>query len=144
MYALISALERDLRDFLALHVAPLIQPDELLNDQLRAKAVERFTKDNPGATFDPDELLEYLDLGDEIQAISRYDSRYDDVTKTYIRKYYSGIEGLIPIRNRVMHSRPLEFDDLAQVTNLSTELVKSHPSLWANIRTTRRLCCAER
>jgi LuxR family transcriptional regulator, glucitol operon activator len=48
------------------------------------------------------------------------------------------LEGLIPIRNRVMHTRPLEFDDLPRVSDLAAELVKSHRALWANLRTTRR------
>jgi LuxR family glucitol operon transcriptional activator len=138
MYALISALERDLRDFLSLHVAPLVQPKSILTDKLREKAIERFVKENPGVSFQPDELLEYLDLGEELQAIRTHDNKFDDVTRAYIRKYYLGIEGLIPVRNRVMHSRPLEYDDLAKVTNLATELVKSHGALWANIRTVQR------
>ncbi|MFZ3309581.1 MAG: NB-ARC domain-containing protein, partial [Xanthobacteraceae bacterium] len=54
------------------------------------------------------------------------------------RKYYVGIESIIPVRNRVMHSRPLEFEDLAKVTFLAEELIKSHRSLWANLRTIQR------
>ena len=107
MYALISALEQDLRDFLALHVAPLVHPHSVLSDNLKTKAADRFSKENPELSFEPDELLEYLDLGDEIQAIRAHDGQYDEATKAYIRRYYVGFEGLVPIRNRVMHSRPL-------------------------------------
>jgi LuxR family glucitol operon transcriptional activator len=46
LYALISALERDLRDFLSFYVAPLVKPKGLLPDALADKAAERFTKDN--------------------------------------------------------------------------------------------------
>ena len=138
LYALISSLERDLRDFLSLHIEPLVQPKNLLSDALTKKAMERFAKENTESSAGPTELLEYLDLGEEIQAIRSHDNELDAVTKAYIKKYYLGLEALVPIRNRVMHSRPLEFDDFYCVSDLTSELVKSHRALWANLRTTRR------
>jgi LuxR family glucitol operon transcriptional activator len=138
LYALISALERDLRDFLSLHIEPLVQPRNLLSDALANKATERFLKENPESSPDPNELLEYLDLGEEIQAIRSHDNQLDAVTKAYIKKYYLGLEAIVSIRNRVMHSRPLEFDDFYLVSDLTSALVKSHRALWANLRTTRR------
>jgi LuxR family transcriptional regulator, glucitol operon activator len=138
LYALISALERDLRDFLSLYVAPLVKQKSPLSDALTSRAVERFTKDNPDTVPDALDLLDYLDLGEEIQAIRAQDKLLDQVTRSYIKRYYPQLEGLISIRNRVMHSRPLEFDDFYNVSNLASELVKSHRSLWANLRTTRR------
>jgi len=139
MYALISALERDLRDFLSLHVAPLVNPEQLLSPALKQKAEDRYRKDNSDSALpDFEDLLDYLDLADEIQAIRAHDQKLDSVTQPYIKKYYLGLEGVIPVRNRVMHSRPLEFDDLPRVSDLAAELVKSHRALWANLRTTRK------
>ncbi|WP_128928764.1 NB-ARC domain-containing protein [Bradyrhizobium guangxiense] len=138
IYGLISALESDLRDFLTLHVSPLVDPNKLLPKQMMDKATERFAKENADTVPDFEDLLDYLDLGDELQAIRTHDRLLDDVTRTYIKKYYLGLEGLIPIRNRVMHTRPLEYDDLPRVSDLASELVKSHRALWANLRTTRR------
>lgn len=80
-------------------------------------------------------MLDYLDLADEIHAIRAHDSKLDSVTQSYIRRYYTGLDGLVPVRNRVMHSRPLEFDDLTRVAELANELVRSHGALWANLRT---------
>jgi LuxR family transcriptional regulator, glucitol operon activator len=138
LYALISALERDLRDFLSFYIAPLVQPKSLLSVASTSKAAERFTKDNPDTVPDWPELLDYLDLGEEIQAIRVHDKLLDQVTRAYIKRYYPQLEGLISTRNRVMHSRPLEFDDFFNVSNLASELVKSHRALWANLRTARR------
>jgi LuxR family glucitol operon transcriptional activator len=138
MYALISALERDLRDFLMLHVAPLIDSNKLLPSVVMERATERFVKENADTVPDIEDLLDYLDLGEEIQAIRTHDGRLDELTRSYIKKYYLGLEGLIPVRNRVMHTRPLEYDDLPRVSDLAAELVKSHRALWANLRTTRR------
>jgi cold shock CspA family protein/tetratricopeptide (TPR) repeat protein len=138
LYALISSLERDLRDFLSVQVAPLVQPRALLSDALTNKAKDRFAKENSEEVPNASDLLDYLDLGEEIQAIRAHDNELDPVTKSYIKKYYVGLEGLIPIRNRVMHSRPLEYDDFYLVSDLASELVKSHRALWANLRTTLR------
>lgn len=139
LYALISALERDLRDFLSLHVGPSTTPETLLSKPVRDKAQERYEKENSESEpADIDELLDYLDLGEEIYAIRAHEKALDGVTRAYIKKYYLGLEGIIPIRNRVMHSRPLEYDDLARVSSLAAELVKSHRSLWANLRTARK------
>src|SRR5258707_162414 len=95
MYALISALERDLRDFLGLHVAPLVSPEQLLSATLKQRSEDRFKKDNPEAGLpDLEDLIEYLDLADEIQVIRAHDQKLDSVTQSYIKKYYIGLEGV--------------------------------------------------
>lgn len=136
LYALLSSLEDDLRDFIKLYIGPLVPPAKLIPESAEKKARDRFCKDNPDATPEPDDLIEYLDLGEEIQILRLHDRHYDEATRTYIKKYYIAFEGLISIRNRVMHTRPLEFDDFLRVSDLASELVKSHRGLWAELRTT--------
>src|SRR3982074_2513492 len=121
LYALISSLERDLREFLSFYIAPLVSSKSILSDSLAGKAAERFTKDNPDTVPETSDLLEYLDLGEEIQAIRSHDKLLDPITKSYIKRFYPQLESLISIRNRVMHSRPLEFDDYFNVSALSSE-----------------------
>jgi tetratricopeptide (TPR) repeat protein/cold shock CspA family protein len=135
MFALISALEIDLREFLALHVIPAVKEENLLPPAIYTKSIERFNKEIPDETPTIRVLLDFLDLGDEIQLIRKHENNLDATTKIYIKKYYFGFEALIPIRNRVMHSRPLEYDDLMRVSDLGYALVNSHKSLWANLRT---------
>ncbi|WP_456782932.1 NB-ARC domain-containing protein [Bradyrhizobium sp. USDA 4516] len=123
---------------MSFYIAPLVSSKKVLSDALAEKASERFVKDNPDSVPDTADLIEYLDLGEEVQAIRVHDKLLDPITKSYIKRFYPQLESLISIRNRVMHSRPLEFDDYYNVSNLASELVKSHRSLWANLRTTRR------
>ena len=52
--------------------------------------------------------------------------------RTYLKRYYLSLDAMIFIRNRVMHSRPLEFDDLMRVTDLARSLAGSYRLLWAN------------
>ncbi|WP_298964095.1 NB-ARC domain-containing protein [uncultured Methylobacterium sp.] len=138
MYALISALERDLRYFISSNIVISLGGSKLLPDAVRKKASERALKEDPDILHSEEDLIEYLDLSEEIQIIRTHESVLDGSTRAYIKRYYTGLEGLIPIRNRVMHSRPLEFDDLPRVVDLSAELAKSHRVLWANLRGIRQ------
>jgi hypothetical protein len=84
MYALLSALERDLRDILVGTIAPLVPRDKLFPDAIRKKATDRLAKDDPSANPTDDLLIEYLDLGEEIQLLRAHDSKLDDTTRSYI------------------------------------------------------------
>jgi LuxR family glucitol operon transcriptional activator len=138
IFALLSALEIDLRDFLELYIVPAVGEAALFNTTLRAKCADRFRHNNHDATPDVNDLIDYLDLGDTIQLLRANDSAVDAPTRTYLKRYYLSLDAMIPIRNRVMHSRPLEFDDLMRVSELSRGLTTSHRSLWANLRTNIR------
>ena len=119
-------------------MVPALGDTALLNSDLRIKCTDRFQRDNPDDLPSLDDLIDYLDLGDAIQLLRRNNSAVDDSTQTYLKRYYFRLESLIPVRNRVMHSRPLEFDDLMRVSDFSRELIYSHRSLWANLRTNIR------
>ena len=139
MYSLISSLETDLRDVFSLHIAPGIPASMRLDEQVSIKASERFSRDLPEGNPSLDDLLAYIDLADLITAIRKNDKQLDSSTRAYFKKLYVSLDGLVPIRNRVMHSRPLEYDDLPRVLDLCDNLEKSNRSLWANIRTSKKL-----
>lgn len=136
MYALISSLERDLRDIIATYLLPVLGKDKLFPEALLKKSQERALKDNQEENDKPELLLEYLDLGDELQLIRSHERTIESSISSYIKTYYSSIERIISIRNRVMHARPLEFNDYTLTTDVSIELTKTHRNLWANLRTT--------
>jgi LuxR family glucitol operon transcriptional activator len=138
IYAWISALEIDLRELINLYIVPSLGVDALLPAATEKQSRQRFDKDNPGDAPTLSDLLNYLDLDEEIKTIRKHDARLDTGTRSYLKKYYIGLESIISVRNRVMHSRPLEYDDLSRVSDLAFELIKSHRSLWAHLRTTRQ------
>src|ERR1700722_7769741 len=138
IYAWISALEIDLRELISLYIVPLLGSDTLFSGATEKQSRQRFEKDNPGDTPNLSDLLNYLDLDEEIKTIRRHDARLDSGTRSYLKRYYTGLESIINVRNRVMHSRPLEYDDLSQVSDLAFELIRSHRALWAHLRTPRQ------
>jgi LuxR family glucitol operon transcriptional activator len=138
IYAWISALEIDLRELIGLYIIPLLGSDALFSGVTERQCRQRFEKDNPGDAPNLSDLSNYLDLDEEIKTIRRHDARLDSATRSYLKRYYTGLESILSVRNRVMHSRPLEYDDLSRVSDLAFELIKSHRSLWAHLRTTRQ------
>ncbi|MBE9398630.1 AAA family ATPase [Pontibacterium sp. N1Y112] len=132
IYALIAAIEEDLRSLIKTHVSDLDKLDSVLLD--RAKS--RIEKDI-GVLFGDlefKELIDYFDLGDTFQTInSNKDSFPEHVFKS-IRSVTKDLEKVVSIRNRVMHIRPLNFDDLPIVSEFCTKLVDLDGSIqWDNI-----------
>ena len=79
-----------------------------------------------------EDLMSLSDLGDAIQLVDRYAADLPDELQHQLSEHHADFENLIQIRNRVMHARPLEFDDLARTTDLTERLVKS-PSFWGHL-----------
>jgi len=67
------------------------------------------------------EILNELDLGDYVQLIFRnpYDFNINNDKAKLLFKYF---EKIIPVRNRVMHTRPLELGDRAILTEVLEEI----------------------
>lgn len=138
IYALIIAIEEDCRDFISLYISPSATDVDVLDQQTFKKAKERLEKDDAQAEKSINTLIQYIDLGDELYTIKRHENLLDDTTKKYISNRWKTLEKLLPVRNRVMHARPLELDDFAFVIDTSQDLVKSNNVLWAKLRTTIR------
>jgi LuxR family transcriptional regulator, glucitol operon activator len=62
IFALISALELDLREFIQLYLVPVVGETSLIGSDLTKKCTDRFQRDNPNETPDLDDLVDYLDF----------------------------------------------------------------------------------
>lgn len=136
VYALVSSLEHDLRKIISNHINSVGK----INPELRERSIERLCKDIgiQKNEFDGsvDDLVEFFDLGDTFQTINANKSDIPQHIVSLIKKKSTRFEHLIPIRNRVMHIRPLNFQDLPYVSVLCEELVKEDETLWENTKTT--------
>ncbi|WP_222860144.1 tetratricopeptide repeat protein [Vibrio mimicus] len=137
VYALISALEQDLRDILTNHLTSKVS----VNKSLLEKATQRFAKDNELAYSAGDEicledLVHYFDLGDTFQVINANKEFFPSHLVSHIKAKTKQLELLVPIRNRVMHIRPLDFEDLPTISSLSQILSKEEPNFWRNTTNT--------
>ncbi|WMN98240.1 NB-ARC domain-containing protein [Vibrio parahaemolyticus] len=133
VYALISAIEQDLRDMVTSHMTD----KTLLTESLVERASLRFMKDNElSLAGDEDigleDLVSYFDLGDTFQVINANKSLFPSQLISHIKANTKSLELLVPIRNRVMHIRPLDFEDLPSTSSLCQMLVKEEPDFWRN------------
>ncbi|WP_219587486.1 hypothetical protein, partial [Vibrio parahaemolyticus] len=48
----------------------------------------------------------------------------------------AALQKLVPIRNRVMHIRPLQFEDFPTVTNTCKKLSEEESSIWPKVKST--------
>ncbi|MEV0810040.1 cold shock domain-containing protein [Micromonospora sp. NPDC050200] len=109
LYALIGALEDDLRDLVRAHLLGVTDERQLLGPAYD-KAVERYL-DDAGAASAGSDILDYLDLGDEIAILNRSSQALPAGVRESLAASARRLEDLIGIRNRVMHRRPLLPDD---------------------------------
>ena len=126
MYAIIRALESD---FVELFAARL-QIDDI-PPELRARSNRVLSETN--------EILSYL-MGLDIQAYIEISNKNIDklqITAEQRRFLNTELVKLIPIRNRVMHPRPIEVTDLPITQSISNEICKLFQQFtWNNLTKT--------
>jgi LuxR family glucitol operon transcriptional activator len=87
--------------------------------------------------FDPDletELLEYLDFSESIEVLWSHRSHLDGTLQKAVRSIIQNLSEIAPVRNRVMHSRPLEFDDFGRVSEFCKQLLSFPTYLFRKLR----------
>lgn len=134
LYALISSIETDLRDSLKRFACDAMTPAAFFSDELHKTLLVRAGSEESSEASSADSrfLLDYSDFGDLYSLGKRHARQFPEVLRDQLKALNSAFERLIATRNRVMHSRPLEFDDLARTTELSTILVRSG-AFWPNL-----------
>lgn len=128
MYHMIMALEHDLIDFLY----PVLSTSDFTNDMI-AKIETRNAR-----AFNIKEMLEQLGLGDFIDLINKCKTKLE-ITQNeidFINKNCGS--NIVQIRNRVMHPKPLLFDDFAVLQNLFNKIDQYlHSIAWVNVIASR-------
>lgn len=135
LFCIISAIEEDLKNLIKSCIRPAKSIAELYGPPTCEKAKERMVKD--GAFVDApteDDLLEYLDVGDRLQAIQRNRALLNTSASNLIGSISKRLNDVVPIRNRVMHGRPLDFDDLPTVSGLAKEVAQNDSFHWFKTR----------
>ncbi|WP_379969122.1 NB-ARC domain-containing protein [Ectobacillus sp. sgz5001026] len=136
LYAYISAIETDLRGFIK----------ENLNDQnelflfdnnLVHKLKERAQKNGDFKEEEIKALIDYLDFGDCISILNKFKKFIPNSFEKEIKEIGDRLEKITPIRNRVMHSRPLEFTDFPTVATFMETLEETQLIDWISSKDIR-------
>jgi Flp pilus assembly protein TadD len=135
IYALVAALEEDLRFLVKEH----IDNESLIDPDLISRSKSRIEKDigSPFGDLDLNDIIDYFDLGDTFQTINTNRAHFPEHVSKFIKLMTKRFETIVSIRNRVMHIRPLNFDDLPIVSEFCKSLLDSGNSIpWTNVRET--------
>ncbi|MFJ5048933.1 cold shock domain-containing protein [Streptomyces sp. NPDC088719] len=124
-YALLSAIEEDLRLRIevALYGLPL---EEVLGEERLSSAVDRLSRDQ-GTASSPSlaDLLPYVDFSDSFEILNSAAKKLEPREAEFVKGKTSLLQKLTPVRNRVAHTRPLDFDDLPTVLDVVKQFSKS-------------------
>ncbi len=132
LYAVLASIEEDLRDLIQVYLDSEEKPEALLDKELLEKCQRRLARDQSGP-INPDkimDLLVYADFADLIKLLNTHKSRLPASIIGQLGWLNERIDKLVPIRNRVAHLRPLDYDDLAIALDISEELIRRDESLW--------------
>jgi cold shock CspA family protein len=138
--ALIYGIEIDLKSTINKNIVPYFENLSFFQNQdLIDKVTERYTKDNQGSNIllNLEEAIDYLDFQDTFVILNKNKSFLTKECSNYLKRIYNKLEEITPIRNRVMHTRPLLGGDFTTVYNFVLELSTSNPINWAITLETR-------
>jgi LuxR family glucitol operon transcriptional activator len=133
LFATLSAVEADLRDAVVLHLDDGRDPRRILGDERYTRAQSKMRlQDGSGSSDEAElaELLAFTDFLDPFEVLRSQKTRLPEDVRKSLNGVAEDLPLLAPIRNRVMHRRPLEFDDLSVCERIASRLVSTDPQLW--------------
>jgi LuxR family transcriptional regulator, glucitol operon activator len=138
--ALIYGLDIDLKNTIKKYITPF-QEDILFfqNQDLVTKVLERFSKENPGVDYKKniDEVVDFLDFNDTIVVLKKNEVFLPKQLIQELNNTHSKLAELTPIRNRVMHTRPLLGGDFSTTYDFISNLKKTDSIDWKQTLETR-------
>lgn len=123
MYAAVYAFERDIRAIIRSYLDDGHGLEELMGDEDREKLQERHARaQKSGQTVDPVDLL---DLRPSYDLLNRHRAELPSELAAEVRANTDRLDVLVPIRQRLMHARPLAPEDPERL--LSSLYCFTHP-----------------
>lgn len=120
LFALLGALEEDLRFIIEAYLLTTRTEEQVLGHAYE-KAMERFANDDDSDAAQTN-VVDYLDLGDEIEILHRWRSELPAQTRDSLSSSAGRLADLVQIRNRVVHRRPLLVDDFEKAKQVLMQL----------------------
>ena len=136
LYAIISSIEMDLRQLLGTYLGVAYEADHILGPTLLEVATDRLEKEQGSLRSVPplSDLLPYLDYGDTYQILNKHSDLLPKQIAQFLRNHTNQLEQIAGVRNRVMHARPLDFDDLPKTLAYAALFAKSSALPWGHLK----------
>jgi LuxR family glucitol operon transcriptional activator len=142
-FAILSAIETDLRELIQHDIAPS-NGDCFLPIDVKSTASARHAFDHKNAPFSTPpidiDLINYMDFGDLAKLLRPAEELVKGIYGQDAGSIADEIDRFVPARNRVCHSRPLEDEDFSSCLDLAKTLLNNHTKVpWNSLRVTQRL-----
>lgn len=131
--AFIYGLEIDLKNIIKTQISPFHNDIHFFKDpDLQERVITRYNKENNGLNYleSLEDVIDFLDFADTFVILRKNDSFLNKKAALYIKDIFQYLSDIVPIRNRVMHTRPLLGGDFAFVFDFISSLKKSDPINW--------------
>jgi LuxR family glucitol operon transcriptional activator len=131
--AFIYSIEIDLKNVIKQYITPFQTNLGFFQDpELAEKVSDRFSKENQGVKpFDNiDDIIDYLDFQDTFVILRKNNVFISKQAAEYLNSIFDSLLDITPIRNRVMHTRPLLGGDFSTVLEFFQKLKLSDPISW--------------
>jgi cold shock CspA family protein/tetratricopeptide (TPR) repeat protein len=124
LFVFFDSVESDL--VTAIRAIPFDSDEILLTDDEREKARIRLERNSLLLqTSDDGALLHGLDIGDKYSVLMRHLGKLPKSAKDYYKSVKKNFDRAIPVRNAVMHGRPLTVTQHTQAFAFASDLVKA-------------------
>ncbi|MBA9078208.1 NB-ARC domain-containing protein [Rufibacter quisquiliarum] len=131
--AFIYGIEIDLKNAIKKYITPFQGDLKFIKDsELEVRILDRFRKDNPGVDFknNIDDVVDYIDFYDSFNILNKNCVFLPKPLVDYLKSIFQNLTDLIPVRNRVMHTRPLLGGDFSAVYDFIQNLKHNSPIDW--------------
>lgn len=140
--ALIYAIEIDLKNLISRYLIPVNTNLEFIQDtELQVKIKNRFMKDYPALNPDDNltDVIEYLDFQEFYTLLLKNKSLLPEHIYNDLKSLVSELDEIVPIRNRVMHTRPLMVGDFARIYSFVEIITRNNlcDSNWSTVNETK-------
>lgn len=143
LFAVLTSFEQDLRALVFDCLGPQMSVPDIFvsNTDLLARVQTRHKDDadRTSGTASLQDLLNYSDFSDSNNLLQQHKKALPSTIQAQLPAIASAVNALAPVRNRVMHTRPLHFDDLASTLDTANELLKRSKAPWPALDKTLRL-----
>lgn len=140
--AFIYGIEIDLKHLLKIYIIPFQNDLSFFrNKTLEEVVLSRYLKDNPLSDWknNLDEVVEYLDFQDIFTILLSNEPFIPNNIINYLKINLNFLKEITPVRNRVMHTRPLLAGDFTTVYEFISSLKRTDPINWSYTIETRDL-----
>lgn len=127
LFLLFDSIEQDL----VRHVRTAVGGDIVLTDDERTKASRRILS-RSDAHYDAEseiDLLQGLDIAEKYDVLMRHKNGLGEAERNYFTSLSQNFKSVVPVRNSVMHARPLTIEEYSRGFSFAQSLLKSR-SYW--------------